>query len=247
MKRIERITYNQLRKSVDYSVINVEVPLTYSHEARQAIHELLTIEKGMYAVCVYWNDTENAYAIHYEPARYEYGIDKRRTQEDMDVDDVVATLTSYDFTWTGYPKQEQEQEEAQQPQQPQQTEDAQQTEQNEMEDNTMLIKTKKIKANGAKNQGYLYMVDVSDGKNIATFVSDGADHIDFAQLGSVMDANGAKYIRDDGHKLCMMPTWYKGGDVARQEAAMLDFIDKVLSMAINVMFADDEGILLYML
>ena len=51
MKRIERNTLNSLRKSISADTINVEIPTSYSHEGRQAIHEMLTTEGPFLLQC----------------------------------------------------------------------------------------------------------------------------------------------------------------------------------------------------
>lgn len=109
MKRIERNTLNHLRKNVNADTINVEVPTTYTHEARQTIHELLTTGKGLYLSAIYWNDIQNAYCLHYERTLdTPECIAKRQAQESADVDTIAAELTPQDYTWTGYPKKTEE-------------------------------------------------------------------------------------------------------------------------------------------
>jgi len=104
MKRNERSLYNTLRKTVTPETINVEIPEGFTLEARQAMHELLTIEKGLYAVAIYWNDIENAYCVHYEQAYTETAEAVKAAQEIQTIEAVAATLPRRDMTWTGYPK-----------------------------------------------------------------------------------------------------------------------------------------------
>ena len=105
MKREERTLLNQLRKSVTPDTINVEIPVSYTHEGRQAIHELLTIEKGLYAPCIYWNDILGEYCVHYERTMGDpTATATKRDQETLDIDEVTAELPRRDRTWTGYPK-----------------------------------------------------------------------------------------------------------------------------------------------
>ena len=105
MKREERTLLNQLRKSVTTSTINVEIPVSYTHEGRQAIHELLTIEKGLYAPCIYWNDILGEYCVHYERTMGDpTATATKREQETRDIDEVTAELPRRDYTWTGYHK-----------------------------------------------------------------------------------------------------------------------------------------------
>lgn len=106
MKRNERNNYNHIardiRKNGIESIINIEVPTNYTHEARQAFHELLTAY-NLRAVCIYWNDIEKTWALHYEPARYPEAHDEKRRQEAEDVDAVTARMTRRNWTWNGYP------------------------------------------------------------------------------------------------------------------------------------------------
>ena len=122
MKRNERNNYNHIardiRKNGIESIINIEVPTNYTHEARQAFHELLTAY-NLRAVCIYWNDIEKTWALHYEPARYPEAHDEKRRQEAEDVDAVTARMTRRNWTWNGYPAPAAEAE-----QQPTETENA---------------------------------------------------------------------------------------------------------------------------
>lgn len=105
MKRNERTTLNQLRRNVTADTINVEIPVDFTHEGRQAIHETLTIEKGMVAVKIYWNNIQNVYAVHYIPADGVEDLENtRRQQEIADIDAVTATLRRVDMTWNGWKK-----------------------------------------------------------------------------------------------------------------------------------------------
>ena len=52
MKREERKVYNSLKKTVTGDTLYVEIPTNWTHEARQTIHELLTVEKGMVATVI---------------------------------------------------------------------------------------------------------------------------------------------------------------------------------------------------
>ena len=109
MKREERNTLNALRKNINRGTINVEVPTTYTHEGRQEIHRILTLEKGFVAVRIYWNDIRNCTAVHYIPASTTYGdirplyADILREQETMDIDTITANLPDCSgWTWNGY-------------------------------------------------------------------------------------------------------------------------------------------------
>ena len=103
MKRIERNTYNSIKRNTTADTINVEIPVEYSHEARQAIHEYLTIN-GMRVTGINWNSIQECYCIHWEPARTETAEAIRRQQENADIDDVIKGMEYSDLTWNGYRK-----------------------------------------------------------------------------------------------------------------------------------------------
>lgn len=104
MKRIERNTYNSLRKSIAADTICVEIPTEYTHEGRQGIHEMLAIEKHMRASSILWNDIEKCYCIHYVPVVDDYTEEIRKQQEAQDIDQIMETLPKSDMTWYGYEK-----------------------------------------------------------------------------------------------------------------------------------------------
>lgn len=104
MKRIERNTYNSLRKSITADTICVEIPTEYTHEGRQGIHEMLTIEKHMRASSILWNDIEKCYCIHYVSVVDEYTEEIRKQQEAQDIDQIMEMLPKSDMTWYGYEK-----------------------------------------------------------------------------------------------------------------------------------------------
>ena len=104
MKRIERNTYNSLRKSITADTICVEIPTEYTKEGRQGIHEMLTIEKHMRASSILWNDIEKCYCIHYVPVIDEYTEEIRKQQEAQDIDEIMETLPKSNMTWYGYEK-----------------------------------------------------------------------------------------------------------------------------------------------
>ena len=104
MKRIERNIYNSLRKSITANTICVEISTEYTHEGRQGIHEMLTIEKHMYASSILWNEIEKCYCIHYVPCFDEYDNERRMEQEAQDIDEIMNSLPKSDITWNGYKK-----------------------------------------------------------------------------------------------------------------------------------------------
>lgn len=105
MKRNERKLWYELRKTVTTSTINVDVPMSFSEEGKQGIHELLTIQKNMYAACIEWNNILNEYCIGYYPARTETAAQKRKEQENANIAAILNTLTITDYTWNGYKKE----------------------------------------------------------------------------------------------------------------------------------------------
>lgn len=108
MKRIERNTYNSLRKTITENTINVEIPTTYTKEGRQEIHEMLTIEKHMRASSILWNDIENCYCIHYVSCFDEFDNERRMEQEAQDIDEIMSSLPKSNMTWYGFEKPSEE-------------------------------------------------------------------------------------------------------------------------------------------
>ena len=101
MKRNEHTTYNQLKKTVTNDTLYVEIPTDWTHEARQAIHELLTIEKGMYASCIGPEVVTGAECVRYTKAT-EYTANTRSEQENADIDTVSSNLARTEYAWNGY-------------------------------------------------------------------------------------------------------------------------------------------------
>ena len=101
MKREERKVYNNLKKTVSKSTLYVEIPVTWTHEARQAIHELLTIEKGMIVSCIGPDVITLEDCARYIHAN-EYTQKTRQQQEVTDIDTVAQAVRHTDYTWNGY-------------------------------------------------------------------------------------------------------------------------------------------------
>ncbi|MBQ5684310.1 MAG: hypothetical protein IIV27_01575 [Clostridia bacterium] len=112
MKRNERTTLNQLKKTVNENTIRVEVPADFSIEARQAIHELLTIEKHMIAVGYYWDPITDTERVNYIKAweGSEGAQRERMNQEVTPIEEVEEDLPHHDYAWTGHRKPAKEEE-----------------------------------------------------------------------------------------------------------------------------------------
>lgn len=95
MKRIERNTYNNLRKNVTNDTVYVEIPTTWTYEARQTIHELLTISKHMHAARICPN------VLTYEPVIL-YARGQSVEQETADIDTVMKSLRVSALCWNGF-------------------------------------------------------------------------------------------------------------------------------------------------
>lgn len=104
MKREERRIYNKLRKMDTVGLLNVEVRHDYTDEARQAIHEVLTIEKGLFAISVCPSAMDFSTVTLYVPANLPEQIRTREIQENMLEKDVVSALPVSEYTWNGYKK-----------------------------------------------------------------------------------------------------------------------------------------------
>ncbi len=95
MKRNERSIYTRMKKTVTKDTIYCEIPTAWTHEARQAIHELLTITKHMHAERICPN------LLTYEPVIL-YARGQSQEQEAMDIDAVMDTLHISETCWNGY-------------------------------------------------------------------------------------------------------------------------------------------------
>lgn len=103
MKREERRVYNSIRKNTTENTIYVEIPTTYTHEAKQAIHELLTINKGMYAIriCPHAGILSEDVILYYH-CTVTMTAEEKQIQEASDIDAVVASLPVSVYSWNGY-------------------------------------------------------------------------------------------------------------------------------------------------
>lgn len=147
MKRIERNTYNSLRKTITENTICVEIPTNYTKEGRQGIHEMLTIEKHMRASSILWNDIEKCYCIHYVPCFDEYDSKRRMEQECHDIDEIMNSLPKSDMTWNGFQKPSEETED--------QTNDTTTKEETTMKDtNEVSFEIRQLDAWGNAEEGY---------------------------------------------------------------------------------------------
>ena len=94
MKREERKLWYELRRTVTADTLSVEIPVTFSHEGRQGLHELLTIEKHMHGAGIVYNDF-----FHTDCVLYIRG--ERPEQENADVNDVIVTLPRENYDVCG--------------------------------------------------------------------------------------------------------------------------------------------------
>lgn len=94
MKREERNLWYSLRRDVTEDTISVEIPVNYSREGRQGIHDLLTIEKHMQAVSIIYNDIMDSDCILYVQS-------SSTEQEGADIDDIMNTLPRRNYNAIG--------------------------------------------------------------------------------------------------------------------------------------------------
>lgn len=115
MKRNERTIYNKLRKTVNAGTIAVQIPVDFTEEAKQAIHELLTVGKDMYAARVAWTFDDSGYCILYIPCKTAEQHKTRQQQESKPFSAVYAELRVSDYAWNGHKKPAEEAEETEKP------------------------------------------------------------------------------------------------------------------------------------
>ena len=125
MKRAERNLLNALRRDVTENTIRCEIPCSCSLEGKQAIHEMLTIEKGMIATAIYWNPVKDELCINYTPAIKGYDDVTRQRQENGRIDVIESKLPRHEgIAWTGHRKPQEAQEAQEAPQQPQEAQES---------------------------------------------------------------------------------------------------------------------------
>lgn len=95
MKRIERNTLNALRRNVNPDTIYVEIPISWTKEGRQAIHEMLIIEKHMHAVRRCPNVLTGEPIVLYARGAVPGHIPG-------DVEEITAALPVSPLCWNGY-------------------------------------------------------------------------------------------------------------------------------------------------
>ena len=101
MKRQERNTLYSLKRDVTDKTINIDIPLSYTREGKQAIHDLLVIEKGFTAKRIEWNNIILEYCIAYSKS---YDEQERKEQKTEQIENIIKTLRTSDYTWNGYKK-----------------------------------------------------------------------------------------------------------------------------------------------
>lgn len=103
MKREERNMLNHLKgkNGITDSTIYVEVPMRFTDEGKEAIHEYLTVSRNFAALRVNWNPMMNEYTVLYAPM----SEDARKAPHDYTPFAVVVeTLKTSDTYWNGYTK-----------------------------------------------------------------------------------------------------------------------------------------------
>ena len=111
------------------------------------------------------------------------------------------------------------------------------------EDYSMIITTKKIKCNGLRPiSDYFYIVEISDGKHAAIFISDGSSAISKENYCDCQNQLGTRFVTRNG-KMKVLPGWRRGGNIQKQMEDMQHFLE--LCFAEVIRFAE-IGELVYM-
>jgi len=107
MKREERQQLNGLQgkghaTGISDATLYVEIPMHYSDEGKQAIHEYLSM-RNLKALRINWNPTLNEYTVLYAPMTE---AEKRQAHDVESFASIVNDLRVTDTYWNGYKKQE---------------------------------------------------------------------------------------------------------------------------------------------
>lgn len=100
----------------------------------------------------------------------------------------------------------------------------------------MFVMSKRIKCNGRKPEAeYLYSVTMSDGKNIAHFISDGSDKVRFENLAGCENCQGSRF---DAHKsqpgvLNYLPGFGTEENLNTQINELLEFVNDCLNVPVH--------------
>ena len=109
-----------------------------------------------------------------------------------------------------------------------------------------MVTTKVYKCNGRKFKGYSYHVEITDGKLTASFITHGANKLDFAMFASGENALKNEFFRD-GNLLRLNS--HKGtrtrNGLEAQRKEMMDFVNSILNAGIDINYTDGEGVLAY--
>jgi len=207
MKREERKIYNSLKKTVTPDTLYVEIPTNWTHEARQAIHELLTVEKGMIATVI-----GPDCCTFKETIRYTHSSEAtkaiRQTQEVTDIDEVMKELRHTDYTWNGHKINEEEPDTN--------TAEPAQTESKEEEKKMLRSNSKQARENIRA-----YIVDHFDGTNYAPDF----DYIEQAQKDTAQGIRNVDIFSMVAHAIaatfynekCRFYNRFKAGRLSRYE------------------------------
>lgn len=98
----------------------------------------------------------------------------------------------------------------------------------------MTVRTNKIDCNGAKFNGTMYSVCISDGKHTANFINDGESALTIDNFTSGTNELNSKFtMTKDDRTLHHINGWGTRKESKQQKADMMDFIDMCLGVAIR--------------
>lgn len=104
------------------------------------------------------------------------------------------------------------------------------------------VTTKKTKCNGKKFKGFIYTVEITDGKHKASFENGGESSISLENFIGGENMHGSRfYLNKENGVLWQLERFGKKDNNGEQAALMMEFIKSVLH--IGVKYAD--GVLTY--
>ena len=97
-----------------------------------------------------------------------------------------------------------------------------------------IVTTKKTKNNGALNKGYTYVIDITDGKNTASFINNGETSININNLIRCENKYGSRFLFDkEDKKLHQLRGFGKSTGMKEQKENLMAFVKSCLNSPIS--------------
>lgn len=106
----------------------------------------------------------------------------------------------------------------------------------------MVIKTNKYKT--LKGE-YTYHVHIRDGEHEVSFLDNSEKHLDLKNCTGGTNAHNIYFFMGPSGEISKSGRWEKGQSRNWERNDMIEYINKVLSMDIPIMYAEHEGTMVY--